>query len=82
VSEASRWKGRDSLYGMTKLASELMVEEYSDAYGFRFLIDRCGLITGPRQMAKADRASWRSGWLRTISAAQSNTSGSAERVSR
>jgi CDP-paratose 2-epimerase len=55
VSEAFPLEGARSLYGMTKLASELMVEEYADAYGFRFLIDRCGLITGPRQMAKADQ---------------------------
>jgi len=55
VSEAFPLEGARSLYGMTKLASELMVEEYADAYGFRFLIDRSGLITGPRQMAKADQ---------------------------
>ena len=27
---------------MTKLAGELMVAEYADAYGIRCLIDRCG----------------------------------------
>ena len=40
---------------MTKLAAELMVAEYGDAYGIRFMIDRCGLLTGPWQMAKADQ---------------------------
>src|SRR5258708_29568346 len=32
-----------------------MVEEFADAYGFRFGIARCGLITGPGQMAKSDQ---------------------------
>jgi len=40
---------------MTKLSAELMVAEYGDAYGIRFVIDRCGLLTGPWQMAKADQ---------------------------
>src|SRR5262249_8684579 len=47
--------GARSLYGMTKLASELMVQEYADAYGLRCIVDRCGLITGPWQMGKADQ---------------------------
>jgi CDP-paratose 2-epimerase len=47
--------GARSLYGMTKLAGELMVTEYGDAYGVRFVIDRCGLLTGPWQMAKSDQ---------------------------
>jgi CDP-paratose 2-epimerase len=48
-------EGARSLYGMTKLAAELMVEEYGDAYGIRYVINRCGLLTGPGQMAKADQ---------------------------
>ena len=55
VSEAFPLEGSRSLYGMTKLAAELMVEEYADAYGFRFLIDRCGLLTGPGQMGRSDQ---------------------------
>ena len=55
VSEEFPLDGPRSLYGMTKLAGELMVAEYADAYGFRYLIDRCGLLTGPWQMAKADQ---------------------------
>jgi len=47
--------GPRSLYGMTKLASELMIEEFADAYNFRFIISRYGLITGPGQMAKSDQ---------------------------
>lgn len=47
--------GPRSLYGMTKLAAELLVEEFADAYGFRYVIDRFGVLTGPHQMAKADQ---------------------------
>lgn len=47
--------GPRTLYGMTKLAAELMVQEYADAYGLRVLINRCGLLTGPWQMAKSDQ---------------------------
>ncbi len=55
ISEKFPLEGARSLYGMTKLAAELMVTEYGDAYGIRFVIDRCGLLTGPWQMAKSDQ---------------------------
>ncbi|HUE03346.1 MAG TPA: NAD-dependent epimerase/dehydratase family protein [Bryobacteraceae bacterium] len=55
VREEFSLDGPRSLYGMTKLAGELMVTEYADAYGIRCLIDRCGLLTGPWQMAKSDQ---------------------------
>jgi CDP-paratose 2-epimerase len=44
-----------SLYGATKLASELLIAEYADAYGLRTLVDRCGVLTGPWQMGKVDQ---------------------------
>ena len=44
-----------SLYGSTKLASELLIAEYADAYGLRILINRCGVLTGPWQMGKVDQ---------------------------
>jgi CDP-paratose 2-epimerase len=31
------------------------VLEYADAYGIRCLVNRCGLLTGPWQMAKSDQ---------------------------
>jgi CDP-paratose 2-epimerase len=55
ISELFPLEGARSLYGTTKLAAELLVEEYADAYGFRFVIDRFGLLTGPGQMAKSDQ---------------------------
>lgn len=44
-----------SLYGTTKLASELLITEYADSYGVRTLINRCGVLTGPWQMGKVDQ---------------------------
>jgi CDP-paratose 2-epimerase len=55
ISEDFSLDGVRSLYGTTKLAAELLLEEYAAAYGFRFIIDRFGVITGPGQMAKADQ---------------------------
>lgn len=44
-----------SLYGVTKYASELIIQEYADTYGLKAVIDRCGVITGPWQMGKVDQ---------------------------
>lgn len=55
VSEEFPLEGSRSLYGATKLASELFITEYAEAYNLRTLINRCGVITGPWQMGKADQ---------------------------
>ncbi|MDC0835654.1 3-beta hydroxysteroid dehydrogenase [Leptolyngbya valderiana BDU 20041] len=44
-----------SLYGTTKLASELLIAEYADAYDLRTLVNRCGVLTGSWQMGKVDQ---------------------------
>ena len=44
-----------SLYGATKLASELFVQEYCATYGMKALINRCGVIAGPGQWGKVDQ---------------------------
>ncbi len=44
-----------SLYGATKLCSELIFQEYMDTYGLKGVINRCGVITGPWQMGKIDQ---------------------------
>lgn len=44
-----------SLYGTTKLASEMVVAEYIDTYGLKAIVNRCGVITGPWQMGKIDQ---------------------------
>jgi CDP-paratose 2-epimerase len=55
ISENFPLEGARSLYGMTKLSAELMVQEYADAYGLKTVINRCGLLTGPWQMGKTDQ---------------------------
>jgi CDP-paratose 2-epimerase len=55
ISEAFPLEGVRSLYGTTKLCSEMIIEEYGDMYGLNYVIDRCGVITGPWQMGKADQ---------------------------
>jgi len=47
--------GYRSLYGATKLASELLIHEYIHMFGLRAVINRCGVITGPWQMGKVDQ---------------------------
>lgn len=44
-----------SLYGASKLASELFVQEYADTYGLAAVINRCGVIAGPGQFGKVDQ---------------------------
>src|SRR5690606_33259517 len=55
ISEAFPLTGARSLYGATKLASELFVEEYAAAFGLRTIVNRCGVIAGPWQMGKVDQ---------------------------
>ncbi len=55
VAEDFPLQGARSLYGATKLASELFVEEYRAAYGLKAVVNRCGVITGPWQMGKVDQ---------------------------
>ncbi len=47
--------GSRTLYGATKLASELIIQEYSEMYGVRTVINRCGVLTGSWQMGKVDQ---------------------------
>jgi CDP-paratose 2-epimerase len=55
ISEDFPLHGARSLYGTTKLASELLIAEYADAYNLRTLVNRCGVLTGPWQMGKVDQ---------------------------
>jgi CDP-paratose 2-epimerase len=48
-------KGVRSLYGATKLASELLLQEYSAQYELPAIINRCGVIAGPWQLGKVDQ---------------------------
>lgn len=55
LSEQFPLVGARSLYGATKLCSELLLNEYADMYGLRAVTDRCGVLTGPWQMGKVDQ---------------------------
>jgi CDP-paratose 2-epimerase len=44
-----------SFYGATKLASEYLVQEFTEAYGLKSTIYRCGVIAGPGQFGKVDQ---------------------------
>jgi CDP-paratose 2-epimerase len=55
IAENFPLEGPRSLYGTTKLASELLIQEYNEFYGLKTVINRCGVITGPWQMGKVDQ---------------------------
>ena len=55
ISEDFPLHGTRSIYGATKLASELLIAEYHEAFGVRTLVNRCGVIAGPWQMGKVDQ---------------------------
>ncbi len=55
VTEDFPLSGIRSFYGATKLASELILQEYASSYGVRCLIYRCGVIAGPWQMGRVDQ---------------------------
>ena len=40
-------RGVKTLYGLTKLTSEMLIEEFSYAFGIKYIINRCGVISGP-----------------------------------
>ena len=44
-----------SLYGASKLASEVVIQEYVDTYGMQAVINRCGVIAGPGQFGRVDQ---------------------------
>ncbi len=55
IAEGFSTRTARSLYGATKLASEMLVQEYAHAYGLRSVINRCGVIAGPGQFGKVDQ---------------------------
>jgi CDP-paratose 2-epimerase len=55
ISEEFPLEGPRTPYGATKLAAELLVAEYTESFGLRAVIDRCGVIAGPWQMGKVDQ---------------------------
>jgi CDP-paratose 2-epimerase len=44
-----------SLYGSSKLASEIIILEYANSFNFPVWINRCGVLAGAGQFGKADQ---------------------------
>jgi CDP-paratose 2-epimerase len=55
IAEDFPMSGARTLYGATKLASELMLEEYAAAFGLEYTTVRFGVISGPGQMGKVEQ---------------------------
>ena len=55
LSESFNLTGPRTLYGATKLASELLITEYADMYGLQAVVNRCAVLAGPWQMGKVDQ---------------------------
>ncbi len=53
--ENNNLDGIKSLYGYSKITSEMLIEEYSYAFNLEYLIIRSGLITGPWQFGKVEQ---------------------------
>jgi CDP-paratose 2-epimerase len=56
-----------SLYGSSKLASEMLALEYGLTFGFPVWINRCGVLAGAGQFGRPDQgifAFWINAWLR------------------
>lgn len=53
INEAFSTEPPLSLYGATKLASEVMAAEYGQAFGFPVWINRCGVLAGAGQFGHA-----------------------------
>ena len=47
--------GPKTIYGFSKLSSEMLIEEFSYAFDLKFIINRCGAISGPLQFGKQDQ---------------------------
>jgi len=56
-----------SLYGATKLASEILALEYGEYYGLPVFVNRCGVLAGAGQFGRPDQgifSYWINSWLR------------------
>jgi CDP-paratose 2-epimerase len=55
IAEDYPLHGARSFYGASKLACELLIQEYVDTYAIPAIINRCGILAGPWQMGKVDQ---------------------------
>jgi CDP-paratose 2-epimerase len=67
ISEGFSTEAPLSLYGCSKLASEILALEYGEMFGFPVWINRCGVLAGAGQFGRADQgifAFWINAYLR------------------
>ena len=55
IAERFPLDGFRTIYGGTKLAAELLIEEYRVTYGIPAVVNRFGVIAGPWQMGRVDQ---------------------------
>jgi len=55
ISEEFPLSGIRTVYGATKLASELLIAEYGATHSLPWIVNRCGVIAGPGQWGKVDQ---------------------------
>ena len=54
-NENSKLNGPRTIYGLTKLSSEMFIEEFAYAFNIKYIINRCGVLSGPLQFGKQDQ---------------------------
>lgn len=55
IQENFSLEGPRSLYGTSKLCSELLLQEYCHNYQLKGIVNRCGILAGSHQMGKVDQ---------------------------
>ena len=55
VKESFNVDNTKSIYGFTKLSSELLIKEYSYLYKIKYIINRVALVSGPWQFGKEEQ---------------------------
>ena len=55
VKESFNVENVKSIYGFTKLSSELLIKEYSYLYKIKYIINRVALVSGPWQFGKEEQ---------------------------
>lgn len=55
IAESFGSDGPRSYYGASKLAAELLCQEYGAYGGLRVVVNRCGVIAGPGQFGRSDQ---------------------------
>ena len=54
-SETEDFTSQKTIYGFTKYSSEKLIEEYNYSCNLKYIINRCGLISGPGQYGKVEQ---------------------------